>query len=165
MAKSIYTNKLLELFAKDGPAAGKPFYYHYPSLRTFRLTKKAFYDSINQMAKSGRISIFEKNNHRFIKITSKGELELLLQKAKMPTREGWDGKWRLVLFDIPEKSKEKRDKLRRMLKANGYLKLQASVFISPKPLNREAITYLKKIGLIDFIRILRVDEVDDSSKL
>ena len=42
---------------------------------------------------------------------------------------------------------------------------QASVFISPFRLNREAVWYLKKTGLIEYIRILRVDEMDEDKHL
>ena len=116
------------------------------------------------MGENGSISVTRKNNQKFIKITSKGQLELLLQKAKIAKRGDWDGKWRLVIFDIPEASKEKRDKLRKLLKQNSFYKLQASVYISPYQLNREALIYLQKIGLIDYIRILRVDEMDNDKK-
>jgi len=43
--------------------------------------------------------------------------------------------------------------------------LQASVFISPHPLNREALIYLRQSGLMEFIRILRVDEMDNDKRL
>ena len=166
MAKAIYTNKFLELLVQDGPRSSKPFYFHYPTLRMYRkLTKKAYYSILSQMQVAGTVSVVEKNNQRFVKITSKGQLELLIQKAKMPKSEKWDGKWRLVLFDIPEKSKDKRDKLRRLLKSNNYFKLQASVFISPHALNGEALEYLNKSGLIEYIRILRVEQIDNDTKL
>ena len=50
-------------------------------------------------------------------------------------------------------------------KKNGFYKLQASVFVSPHPLNREAIKYLKETGLYSYVRILRVDEADDDRDL
>lgn len=107
------------------------------------------------------VDIFEKNNQKFIKLTQKGQLKLLLQKADARRASKWDGKWRLLVFDIPEGSRKKRNLLRRLLKESGFKKLQASVFINPWPLNREAIIYLKETGLMGYIRILRVDEMDD----
>jgi CRISPR-associated endonuclease Cas2 len=83
----------------------------------------------------------------------------------MEIPEVWDGKWRFVFYDIPEDSKDKRQLFRKLLKRNGYQKLQASVFVNPYPLNREALDYLKKTGLINYIRIVRVDEIDDDSNL
>ena len=102
---------------------------------------------------------------RFLKLTEKGELELLMAKAWLNKIQKWDGKWRMVIFDIPEDASEKRDKLRRLLKTAGFVKLQASVYIHPHPLNREAVEFLKKTGLISYIRIGRIDELDDDRNL
>jgi hypothetical protein len=55
--------------------------------------------------------------------------------------------------------------LRALLLKNNYYKLQDSVYINPYPLNREAIKYLKDTGLIEFIRIIRVDELDEDHDL
>jgi CRISPR-associated endonuclease Cas2 len=69
------------------------------------------------------------------------------------------------MFDIPEDHRDKRDKLRRLLKRNNFIKLQASVFISPYALNKQAVEYLKETGLDEYIRILRVDAIDKDEDL
>ncbi len=69
------------------------------------------------------------------------------------------------MFDIPESHKNKRHLFRALLKDNGYYKLQASVYISPYQLNKEAVEYLNQSKLIDFVRILRVDKMDTEKKL
>jgi phenylacetic acid degradation operon negative regulatory protein len=89
----------------------------------------------------------------------------LVHKARLPEKGPWDGKWRLFMFDIPEDYKEKRNILRKLLKANGFYKLQASVYINPHPLNREAIRFLKEKKLNQYIRILRVDEIDNDEDI
>ena len=86
---------------------------------------------------------------------------MLLIKAKMEKPKVWDGYWRMIIFDIPEDNHKDRDKLRGLLKRNDFVMLQASVFISPYPLNREAIAYLKQTGLKAYIRIIKVSELDD----
>jgi phenylacetic acid degradation operon negative regulatory protein len=80
-------------------------------------------------------------------------------------QEKWDGKWRMVIFDIPEESRDKRDLLRLLLKRQGFIKLQASVFVNPYSLNSEALNYLKKSGLMKFIRIARVEKFDDDNEI
>lgn len=117
------------------------------------------------LIKKGLISVEARANKKIVKLTQKGELEALLAKSKLPRKEKWDGKWRLIIFDIPEAARKARNKLRALLKENSYIKLQASVFISPHPLNREAINYLKQTGLIEYIRILKVEEIDDDKDL
>jgi phenylacetic acid degradation operon negative regulatory protein len=46
----------------------------------------------------------------------------------------WDGRWRLVVFDLPETKSALRTRLRRFLKARGFGYLQDSVWVSPDPL-------------------------------
>lgn len=50
-------------------------------------------------------------------------------------RRGWDGSWRLVLFDVPENAKQRRENLRRTLRRCGFGYLQHSAWISPDPVD------------------------------
>ncbi len=43
----------------------------------------------------------------------------------------WDGKWRVLIFDIPEKDRLKRDRIRRTLMTVGFHRLQDSVWAFP----------------------------------
>jgi len=47
----------------------------------------------------------------------------------------WDGRWRLVLFDLPQTKASARAKLRRFLQSSRFGYLQNSVWISPDPLD------------------------------
>lgn len=122
--------------------------------------RKRVYDNLYHLKNQGFVRQISKSGKNFFELTKKGQLKLLLSKTKVTKSRQWDGKWRLVIFDIPEDAKVLRNKLRELLKEHGFTKLQASVFISPYPLNREGIRYLKESGLIEFIRMLRVDEID-----
>ena len=125
-----------------------------------------FKNMVYHLKRRGLINIVGESGERFIKLTKNGELEALLSKARIPkTVSKWDGKWRLIIFDIPESSNLKRDMFRSLLKKNNFIKLQQSVFISPHSLNREALAYLKESGLINYIRILKVEEMDNDADL
>ena len=89
----------------------------------------------------------------------------MLLKARVTKSEKWDGKWRVLVFDIPEAFHLERDRFRLLLKQNNFVKLQASVFISPYSLSREAIIYLKEANLMPFVRIMKVEEMDDDKDL
>ncbi len=122
--------------------------------------------TIYQIKKRGLIRIVEKNGRKFLKLTKKGQLEVLLARARMPVAgKKWDGTWRLIMFDIPEAAKPQRNQLRDLLKKNNFKKFQHSVYINPYPLNREAVKYLQKTHLIDFIRIIKVEEMDNDKDL
>ncbi len=53
------------------------------------------------------------------------------QTRQLLYRQTWDGKWRIVAFDIPEKYASLRDKVRDVLKRAGFQKLQQSIWIFP----------------------------------
>lgn len=138
-------------------------YAHVQRIR--RYDRRQFYNTVYNLKKRGLIRVKQEGLNKFVELTKKGELQILLAKAVIAKPHNWDGKWRLIAFDIPEAAKEKRNQLRRLLKQNQFLKLQASVYINPYPLNREAILYLKSSGLIDYLRIIKVEEMDSDEDL
>lgn len=146
-----------------------PLEFPHSWLRRIKLAGRDIrqYDrAVKSLRQRGMVQFAESNGKKFVRLTKKGQLEALLSKAvgsRLPRRP--DGKWRLLMFDIPESSRQKRDLLRQLLKQNGFRKLQSSVFVSPFPLHSEAVMYLKESGLIDYIRMMRVDLMDDESSL
>ena len=61
----------------------------------------------------------------------------------------WDGKWRLVIFDVPEKDKKAREALRYKLKDLNFVRLQDSIWVTPYPCEDE-IRFLREIFVISF---------------
>jgi CRISPR/Cas system-associated endoribonuclease Cas2 len=90
------------------------------------------------LERQGRVIRATKNGERGYMITDKGRLEFARRRFDeytFPASKGsyWDGKWRLVFFDVPEKRKSTRQILRRKLIELGFYRLQDSVFIFPYP--------------------------------
>ena len=57
---------------------------------------------------------------------------LFYQAIAMPTKKRkWDRRWRVVIFDIPERRKSVRASLRRFMGEYGFVRLQDSVWIYP----------------------------------
>jgi phenylacetic acid degradation operon negative regulatory protein len=75
---------------------------------------------------------------RVVRLTGRGRLHALGGRDPQAewSRE-WDGKWRLVLFDIPNSQNNRRQKLRRYLRDRGFGCLQNSVWIRPDSLEPE----------------------------
>lgn len=69
-----------------------------------------------------------------------GQIERREFKIKKPSK--WDGKWRVLIFDIKEKNKKTRDKIRITLSFIGFVKLQNSVWVYPYDCE-DLITLLK----------------------
>lgn len=75
-------------------------------------------------------------------------------------REQWDGKWRILMFDIPEKFKKERVWLRRELYGLEYKSLQKSVFIGKFPIPEDLFKEFIRRRLRNYINLITVGEID-----
>lgn len=55
----------------------------------------------------------------------------LLEGCALDRPRRWDGRWRVLVFDVPEKKRRERDVLRAMLRRLGFRYLQRSVWVYP----------------------------------
>lgn len=122
--------------------------------------KNNFGNLIWRSLKAGYIEKIEKKGNAYIRITSQGQERIqrdfpLLDFQKKP----WDGKWRIVMFDISELEKEKRNYLRRKLKELGFGMLQESVFITPHNIIKDFSEYLDNIDLSKYVYMLEVSNI------
>jgi phenylacetic acid degradation operon negative regulatory protein len=75
---------------------------------------------------------------RVIRLTLQGRLHVLGGRdPHVRWSREWDGRWQLVLFDIPTAHNTRRTKLRRYLREKGFGYLQNSVWITPDSLVEE----------------------------
>jgi len=77
-------------------------------------------------------------------VSRKGRIEIIqsLIEDKKKVKK-WDGKWRAIIFDVPEKNKRERNFLRRELKSIGFKELQHSIWITPYDIEKELLCLLK----------------------
>ena len=82
--------------------------------------------------KEKRLVNFRENG--LIEITEKGKKRILqydIENMNINLPSKWDGYWRIVIFDIPEKFKKARNALSGKIKDLGFFPLQKSVFVYP----------------------------------
>ncbi len=109
------------------------------------------YRKVRELEQKGLVKFETKNGYKYANLTDKGEKLLERYRAHAAdaaSRKKWDGKWRVVIFDIKEYRRSDRDNLRYELYNFGFQKLQNSVWVSPYPCE-EFILLLKadlKIG-------------------
>lgn len=77
----------------------------------------------------------------------------------------WDRKWRLVIFDIPEKERSFRDVLRQHLKNLRFYKLQQSVFVTPFPFEAAVLELIELYGAKEYVRVVTASKIDNEKKL
>lgn len=94
--------------------------------------KESILRSKDRLLKRGMLEI--KNGN--LKITGKGKFFLIRNTYGLRGNKNkikWDGKWRVLIFDIPEKLRFVRDQIRLNLMTIGFKRLQNSVWIYPYP--------------------------------
>jgi hypothetical protein len=97
-----------------------------PSSRQREVIKR----SCDRMVRNGLLR-WEKNK---LRLTAKGASTLRAYKIKnfeTPRPRKWDGKWRVLIFDIPEYRGALRNKIRATLQLIGFMRLQNSVWVYP----------------------------------
>lgn len=98
----------------------------------------------------------KKDDDIYYKITGKGEkaMDKLLRPLKQTGT--WDGRWRLVMFNIPETRRDLRDRIRRSFVKLGMGILQPSVWISPNDIKDEIEEMQGKLNLKNTLKYFEV---------
>ncbi|MDP2655529.1 MAG: CRISPR-associated endonuclease Cas2 [bacterium] len=94
----------------------------------------------------GEIEFVERDGKKYVRLTDLGEKILDLNREKLKLTDNkpkkWDRRYRLVMFDIPEKRRRLRKLLRFEMQEVGFLRIQDSVWVYPFDCE-EFITLLK----------------------
>lgn len=149
---AIVAPNLFSAFGKLGYRPGKKNY-----------NNKQLYGSLYNLKRTGLISISQEAGKTVIKLTKNGKEKVLKYKLedliiRKPKR--WDKKWRIVIFDIPEKYKQGRDAFTLKLREIGFIQLQRSVWVCPYECEDE-IDFIKELYEIrPFVRIITADKLD-----
>lgn len=87
-----------------------------------------------RLVAKGYANWVERDGKRFLRITPKGRKALVFQQAKVALKnqkKKWDKRWRMVVFDVPERRRSVRDSLRDVMNEIGFVRLQDSVWVYP----------------------------------
>ena len=101
-------------------------------------------------------------------LTAKGKniaLRYNIENIKIAPMKKWDGKWRLILFDIPEKHRRARNALALTLKKMGCFQFQKSVFIHPFECKNEIDFIIEFFSLRPHVRFVLAEHVDNELHL
>jgi hypothetical protein len=112
------------------------------------------------------------------KTTKEGFLEVrLTDKGKNRVKEvkyenmfiekplKWDRRWRIAMFDVPEKHKSAREALRIKLRDLGFYKLQDSVFVYPYECFKEIDAICRIFNVTGFVRYVTAEHINYDEKI
>jgi DNA-binding transcriptional regulator PaaX len=84
-----------------------------------------------------------------------------LDKMKIATPKSWDGKWRIVMFDVPEYFRPARDAVRGHLQDLGFYEFQKSVFVYPYNCKNEIEYLIELYDVRKFVRFIIAESLDN----
>ena len=165
---ALATNELLGVFLCDYHEsyrrARKLAYGHdlYKSVAELKKERdQKFYNLMNRLQKDGLI---EKKKLAWTR-TGRGKQKLLKlkeQKENLIPRKNYEtGKGKelnIVIFDIPETQRRKRNWLRESLVQLGFSKLQQSVWMGKNKLPKEFLQDLETFQILKYVEIFSINK-------
>jgi len=138
-------------------------FFRHPKLASKELIK-----CFRALKYQGLVSVKKRNGRVEIKLTPKGKEKLKFIEfwdLKLEKEKRWDKKWRIIIFDIPEKKYRIREMFRLKLKDFGFYQLQKSVWLYPYKCEKE-IAYLRElIGARKFIKVIIAESLELDEKI
>lgn len=136
-----------------------------PFLQNKRISQQSFRKAYTTLEHKKLLKIRQKGGRYVVQLTEEGkrrqkELQLRdsLGSLKIRIPKIWDGKWWLIIFDIPESKKRAREALRRFLKHFGFYRLQDSVFIHPFDCEDELRLLVEFFEIKECVYCFTIDE-------
>lgn len=114
------------------------------------------------------LDIYEKEGEERIEITEKGKKRIVryqIDELKLNRPKKWDGQWRIIMFDIPEKFKKGRDALAKKMKDMEIYPMQKSVYICPFDC-RDEIDFVSEVfGVRRFVHYVIAGDLGEGDEL
>lgn len=123
--------------------------------------------AVRRLQKNNMVRIVNRNGHEVVEITTQGKKKVLdydFDEMKLDVKKKWDGKWRIVMFDIPEKRKKARDAVSFKIKDIGMYPIQKSVFVFPHPCKDEIDFVGEVTGVRKNIIYVEASHIDGNEK-
>lgn len=174
--ETVLTAREILLFLVDGLNTlvdiSDGYHYYRKTVEDYKkwrdFDKEKFRQSIYRLKRQKFIKIYFDKKTKYIELNKSGQEKInnyFLKSLKISKPRKWDRKWRIIIFDIPEKKKLARDILTRKLENLGFLRIQKSVFIFPFSCKKE-IDFLKNMYDISrYVQYIIVDRIEFESNI
>lgn len=165
--KPDYSKKILKILAQK-PAISVSELVSQVSDRTEG--KKPLYAisrSIKGLRHLGLIEHASSGQKDYARLTQDGKKKLhsvVLDQETTLVSPTWDGKWRVILLDLPESRKDERDSLRYLLKKAGFVCIKNSAWISPLPYEHLFANIKRDFGLTTELMIIVSGTIDKETE-
>jgi len=102
--------------------------------------RKKYYNAFYYLKRNKLLDIEYRGNQMYFSLTDQGKKKAgryKIDELEIKKQQQWDKKWRVLIFDIQDIHKAKREALRGKLKELGLFQLQKSVWVCPYEFKKE----------------------------
>ena len=128
--------------------------------------------ALRRLEQNGVLLFCYKDNLKYYRITKQGmkKIENLrrergIEEMEIVRPEKWNGRWKIIIFDIPDSKKNIRDILRETLKRLGFYSIQESVFIHPYASIKQLEEIRDYYNVARYVKIIGTDFFEDNGKI
>ena len=128
-------------------------------LKEFGHNEQSVRAAISRMYKQGWVDSKKEGNKSYYFLTPRG-IDRMDEAAKRIFKlnpEKWDGKWRMLIYSIPEEKRSIRDELRKELIWSGFGSIANSSFISPNDLTKQVYMLIEKYEIKEYVHYFIAD--------
>jgi DNA-binding transcriptional regulator PaaX len=175
LIKNNITKETLLKIAKLGilvlPALTSPYFLRYIVKKYFKEINKKRVRAITNLKKKKLIDIQEQNDGSVkVYLTENGKKLVLryeLENLKIEKPKKWDGKWRVIIYDIPQSLRRASDVFRRKIRELGMYQLQKSIWIYPYDCIKELdfLCAIYQVPLEDCVLYFRAEELPKQKEI
>ncbi len=130
--------------------------------------RRKFQRALSYLRRKKLVKTYYKDGKEFVEITKLGKKRKLsydFEDMRIGKPKYWDGLFRIVIFDVPEKKKKIRRLLRYKLEEMGFYPVQDSVLITPYDC-KEEIEFLREYLFIgDHVKYLVAKDIEDKEPI
>lgn len=128
-------------------------------LEPFNHNEQAVRSAISRMSKQGWVVSRKETNKSYYSLTERGKkrMEEAAGRIYRIEAEKWDGKWRMLLYNIPEEKRQIRDELRKELIWSGFGLLSNGVWITPNNLKNQINDIIDKYNIRECVHFFTAD--------
>ncbi len=130
-----------------------------------KINQQALWRAISSLHKSKLIKEkYNSDGTTTLTLSEEGRKKALhfnLDKITIKKPPKWDKKWRIVMFDVPEKLRRLRDSLRLHLHDLGFIELQKSVFVYPYFCDNEIEFIVEFYNARKYVRFILAEKIDN----
>ncbi|MFE4708522.1 phenylacetic acid degradation operon negative regulatory protein PaaX [Peribacillus simplex] len=122
-------------------------------LKEFGHNEQGVRVAVSRMVKQGWIQSEKQGNKSYYFLTDRGVQrmdEAANRIYKMKPNE-WDGKWRILMYTIPEDKRQLRDDLRKELLWSGFGSFSSGCWISPNDLEKQINRLIEKYEIKEYV--------------